>query len=990
MPLSQGLSTEFHRLSERMRSQWDQRIAHDYRFWMSDGVESDVAMWATGERDFCILIKGVDRERAKSQVALELACGVGRLLPSAAYFFGHVIGIDVSEQAIAQAKKFLVDKKNVELLLGNGFDLQDIAANSVDFAYTFAGLSSMPVLAIASYLIEFSRVVKIGGLVRLQVYLGRPQNTVEDDTIAIRCFDRGRFIAAVQEAGFELDFVEELHLPFEVSDKETGLIAEIVGLQKKSNARLSPKQISEILLDSPEKKATEAWSGSETQYCLAVVRARQHLEAGNVLEAKNALEFAVAHYARPEPEVCRLLAALSLEITTNGDRSKLRSRQDSTAHADGQDRGSQRQETHIVGIQQISTRSPKPSPPETLRPEKLGAHFQAELYERNLKILSSRFPEVWEQLSRVNVGDTIAISRASNGMRTIIAQGLPLDHREKPVEAGLSWASRALHTPRMKDAQAVVVIGFAGGYHLQGLRKLCDKVQHVVEPNLEILKASLGVRDCSEELQSIATLLTSAKDFQRLLEKEIDLHSTELVVHPQTQILSREAVDEIRRGFWSGRGIEQLRPAIAVVGPLYGGSLPITDYTERALARLNQRVKSYHLSDFFQGYSHIEQVLKNKTRIGTLHAYYVEMLSQLVLEAITERPVNIVICMAQAPMSARVLTELRNRGIITVMWFVEDCNRFKTWESLARYYDYMFLIQRERFPALVEKAGAGRAIYLPVGCDPEIHSSVSVTEEEKRRFGSNVSFVGAGYNNRQQMFASLAQKNFKIWGTDWPQCSPFDKLVQEKGRRISPEDYVKIFNASSVNLNLHSSMERDGVEPYGDFVNPRTFELASCGAFQLVDNRSLLPEMFEVGKEMVTFGDRAEMHEKIEYYLDHPNERYEIAAQSRSRALRDHTYVQRLRTMLGYIYADRFDELQAKEKEGPWLRTLSRATSHPELKSRLQTVYERGEEPRLDGLVADIQVGKGTLTETEQKLLFLHHIRSQITYINDLRDGKTK
>lgn len=32
-------------------------------------------------------------------------------------------------------------------------------------------------------------------------------------------------------------------------------------------------------------------------------------------------------------------------------------------------------------------------------------------------------------------------------------------------------------------------------------------------------------------------------------------------------------------------------------------------------------------------------------------------------------------------------------------------------------------------------------------------------------------------------------------------------------------------------------MERDGVEPYGDFVNPRTFESAACGAFQLVDSR---------------------------------------------------------------------------------------------------------------------------------------------------------
>src|SRR5690606_572787 len=109
--------------------------------------------------------------------------------------------------------------------------------------------------------------------------------------------------------------------------------------------------------------------------------------------------------------------------------------------------------------------------------------------------------------------------------------------------------------------------------------------------------------------------------------------------------------------------------------------------------------------------------------------------------------------------------------------------------------------------------GAGRAIYLPVGCDPRRHAPVGLTEEERREFGSAVSFVGAGYNNRRHVFSTMANRDFKIWGTEWPACLPFTKLVQREGARVSVEDYIKVFNASTININLHSSQERDGVEP---------------------------------------------------------------------------------------------------------------------------------------------------------------------------------
>ena len=290
----------------------------------------------------------------------------------------------------------------------------------------------------------------------------------------------------------------------------------------------------------------------------------------------------------------------------------------------------------------------------------------------------------------------------------------------------------------------------------------------------------------------------------------------------------------------------------------------------------------------------------------------------------------------------------------------------------------MFTIQKGPSLDAIRRAGAGYVHYLPTACDPQLHAPLELSAQERERWGSKISFVGAGYHNRQQLFASLCELPFKIWGTEWPGCRPFDRLVQEGGRRLTPEEYVRIFNATDININLHSSTERDGVDPTGDFVNPRTFELAACEAFQLVDERSLLPECFDLPSEMVTFDSRADLKAKISWYMDHPEERREIARRARNRVLQSHTYEHRLREMLRVIYSVKYDHLKSRYEESPWAGLLRRSARHPELHDRCERAFARGEEPKLDALVSDIVTGQGDLSETEQKLLFLHHVKSQI------------
>ncbi len=927
--------SEISKLAEMMREEWNRRVDHDYRFWMSDGYSSDEAMWQAGERDFGIITNGLTETNNKT--ILELGCGVGRLLHAAIPTYQKVIGVDVSTSALEKANELLGNHSNLQLVAGNGVDLTEIASNSIDVLFSFAAITSVPTEVIAGYLREMQRVIKGDGVVRLQVYLGEEQVVGRNDTLHLRCFDPENFKNAVALAGLEVEWIEELVLPFQVSFEEAGIEAKIVSLKKTDAVPAPAEVISQALLPSGEGEETDPITGVEVEYWMSLNYAKELLESGDFEKAKETLEYATNHFQTTSLDVQDLLDRIVSEIEKGERKAK------------------QQQETVEV-------------------PHLAAGHLESgEVYERNLKILADQFPAIYQQLSSQTFDDAHCVEVQSTEQGPVISyEGQCLDHPTKPVSAGDAWAKRTLGEGKNREIEHLVAYGLGAGYHLDALCDQTSQELSVIEPSWSVFTEALKIRSAEKWMLRCKHLSVGDNPDTSFLEGE-----TELLLRPQTQAVCGEVSAKVRSKFYGARGLAKLSPAITVLGPISGGTLPILDYSRRGLSSLHQRVREVDMSCFAGGFNGIEGLVSDDIRQRVARGKYTEMLSELILEIADEKPMDILLCMAQAPITSTALTELRKRGVITVLWFVEDYLRFPVWKYMAPFYDFIFTIQRGDCINAIKAAGAGEVHYLPTGCDPVVHRPLELSQEEKERWGSPVSFVGAGYHNRQQMFATLTDFPFKIWGTEWPECKPFDQLVQENGRRLTPKEYIKIFNSTDINLNLHSSMERDGVDPYGDFLNPRTFELAACGAFQLVDPRSHLPEVFEAGKEVVTFDSRTDLVEKIRYYLAHPEEREKITQAAQDRALKEHTYAHRLQEMLSVIYSSKFEHLKRREDQSPWKKMIRRTPEGSELRERCEKAYARGEEPNLDGLVADIVTGEGKLTETEQKLMFLFHVRKQ-------------
>lgn len=405
---------------------------------------------------------------------------------------------------------------------------------------------------------------------------------------------------------------------------------------------------------------------------------------------------------------------------------------------------------------------------------------------------------------------------------------------------------------------------------------------------------------------------------------------------------------------------------VLLVLPMYGGSLPIGRYAAQGLQECGCLVDTFEAPSFYPAYTALKDLRVGSDRLDRLQNGFLQLISQGILAKAEAFAPDLVLCLAQAPMSRMALRRLRKDGIATAMWFVEDFRLFTYWRAFAPYYDIFAVIQKEPFLTELRGIGVENALYLPLAALPAFHRPLDLTPEERQTFGADVSFLGAGYPNRRKAFLHLPRKGFKIWGTEWEDEPLLAPLVQRGGERISPEDAVRIFNATAINLNLHSSAQGETLVPQGDFVNPRTFELAACEAFQLVDRRALMPDLF-AEDELAFFDNMDELQAGIAHYQTRPEERRAMAKRARDRVLRDHSYAARMRALLDFAKA-RLPEFGARP-DVEWPEDMPEAM-RKDVASLLQDL-RLPESAAFDDVITAIRSKNDRLSDAEAALLFL-------------------
>jgi spore maturation protein CgeB len=111
------------------------------------------------------------------------------------------------------------------------------------------------------------------------------------------------------------------------------------------------------------------------------------------------------------------------------------------------------------------------------------------------------------------------------------------------------------------------------------------------------------------------------------------------------------------------------------------------------------------------------------------------------------------------------------------------------------------------------------------------------------------------------------------------------------GRCIFQEEKARVFGSAVAVLNTMSLGEIDGV-------NARLFEAAGSGAAILTEFRPMLPELFDIGQEVLAFNDFDELLTQAEWLLSDSGQGAKLGHAAALRAHEEHTYEKRLAVIL--------------------------------------------------------------------------------------------
>jgi len=147
---------------------------------------------------------------------------------------------------------------------------------------------------------------------------------------------------------------------------------------------------------------------------------------------------------------------------------------------------------------------------------------------------------------------------------------------------------------------------------------------------------------------------------------------------------------------------------------------------------------------------------------------------------------------------------------------------------------------------------------------------------------------------RAHIVKALQSFNTQLYGNEI-----LKQLSTDTCRFMGRIDYhaalPKLFSACDININVSRPQLLTTV-------NQRIYDISATRSFFLTDYKSILNSLFPVDPSSISYRSFSELHDKITYYLNHPDERNEIARILYSTTITQHTYTVRMKNMLNILH----------------------------------------------------------------------------------------
>ena len=201
-----------------------------------------------------------------------------------------------------------------------------------------------------------------------------------------------------------------------------------------------------------------------------------------------------------------------------------------------------------------------------------------------------------------------------------------------------------------------------------------------------------------------------------------------------------------------------------------------------------------------------------------------------------------------------------------------DKKRWVLFKQSAKYYDRIVYIQPSRIK-LAKKHGLANHYLINPHYERSIHKKHKITKYFKKRFNSDVIFIGTWFPDRGRFIKRIIEANIdiKIYGSRWDK-DPFYKILKSKinlGHFDGPI-YSKLIQSSKIAICLTSTENLDSI-------TSRSIEIPAIGTFMLAIKTKAHEKILISNKEAVYFKSANECIKKCQYYLSNSYKREQIA-----------------------------------------------------------------------------------------------------------------
>jgi hypothetical protein len=209
----------------------------------------------------------------------------------------------------------------------------------------------------------------------------------------------------------------------------------------------------------------------------------------------------------------------------------------------------------------------------------------------------------------------------------------------------------------------------------------------------------------------------------------------------------------------------------------------------------------------------------------------------------------------------------------------ERDNQSRYFLQHADLYDCFFTTKTFDVDNLL-KLGMRSVKFVENSFDKEVHRPLPADDD---RFCKKIGFVGSYESPREASMLHMAESGIPVTvfgGGDhgWSRSFKEHPLVEFHSEGLFGDDYAKALTNFAINLCFLKHWN-------GDQVTQRSMEIPACRGFMLAERTDEHMALFEEGAEVAFFSSDTELADKAGYFLDHPEERAEIASAGFKRAI---------------------------------------------------------------------------------------------------------